>query len=143
MVSTTSFSPNTKAQSSQVNDNFQNITQVLKPTFEVAVGGTLTTGTSKTAAIIVPQAMTIIKVYAYVKTPSSGQAIIVDINKNGSTIWSNQANRVEIAAAGQTGSQTSFNTISLSEGDILTFDIDQVGSGTAGADITIAVICSL
>lgn len=143
MVTLNSFAANTKAESAKVNTNFTNINNVLRPTFEFAVVGTLTTGTSVTPLLIVPQSMTIEKVWVQVKTAPTGQAIIIDINKNGTTIWTNQANRAQIAASGTSGTQTSFSVTSLSEGDYLSIDLDQVGSSVAGADLTIAMRCSL
>ena len=106
--------------------------------FAVSIAGTLTTGASQTPAIIVTQAQTITKAYAKVKTAPTGASILIDINKNGTSIWNTtQANRLTIAASATYGTQTSFDTTSLAEGDILTFDLDQVGSSVSGADLTI------
>ena len=108
--------------------------------FAFAVAGTLTTGTSVTPLLIATQAQTISKVYVNVKTAPTGASIKVDINKNGISIWNTtQANRVVIADGATSGTQTSFDTTALVEGDVLTVDIDQVGSTTAGADITVTV----
>lgn len=108
--------------------------------YAVAIVGTLTTGTSLAPAMIVVTAQTITKVYAYAKTAPTGASILVDINKNGSSIWnSNQGNRLAITAGNNSGTQTTFDVTTLVEGDILTFDIDQIGSTVAGADITIIV----
>lgn len=107
--------------------------------YAVAVTGTLATGTSQTPIVVITASETMSKVYANVKTAPTGQSILIDINLNGSTIWSTQSNRVAIAAAATAGTQTSFDTTALVQGDVLTFDIDQVGSGTAGADLTIEV----
>lgn len=101
----------------------------------------LVVGASVSSLLVATRDMTITKAYANVKTAPTGQAIVIDINKNGTTIWSTQANRVQIAAAASSGTQTSFNTTSLAEGDVLTMDIDQVGSGTAGADLTVSLKC--
>jgi hypothetical protein len=62
------------------------------------------------------------------------------VNKNGSTIWATQANRVQIAAGANTGYQTTFDTTVLAENDRLDVDLDQVGSGTAGADVTLEIV---
>ncbi len=110
------------------------------PTFTFPIAGTLTTGTSLTNALIAMKALTITKVYAYSKTGPVGADLIIDINKNGTSIWnSTQANRVKIIDGATSGNQTSFDTTALAEGDVLTPDIDQVGSTTAGADLTIQV----
>lgn len=112
------------------------------PLFVFPVIGTLVTGTNQTPALIIPKSLTITKVYAYVKTVPTDDDLIFDINKNGTSIWaSTQANRLTIPAADADGkaTQTDFDTTSLAEGDILTLDIDQVGSTIAGADATVAV----
>lgn len=110
------------------------------PTFTIV--GTLTTGTGLTPLIIAPFALTIKKAFGRVKTAPAGASIIIDINKNGTSIWNtNQGNRLTIAAGTNSASQTSFDTTSLAEGNYLTLDIDQVGSTTAGADLTVEVYC--
>jgi hypothetical protein len=79
----------------------------------------------------------IVEVCGYVRTASTGADIIFDINKNGTTIWSTQVDRLTIAATTNMSIQSSFNTTALSQNDRLDLDVDQVGSGTAGADATI------
>jgi hypothetical protein len=81
----------------------------------------------------------ILSILAYVRTPSSGASIILDINKNGTTIWSTQANRLTIAIGSNSNTQYTFNTTTLSQGDRLDLDVDQVGSGTSGANATILI----
>lgn len=104
------------------------------------VTGTLTTGTSVTPALIVVAGQTITKAYAYAKTAPTGASLLIDINKNGTSIWNtNQSNRLAIAAGDNEGNQTNFDTTSLADEDILTIDIDQVGSTVAGADLTIVL----
>jgi len=103
-----------------------------------AITGTLTTGTNLTNAIIIIGAQTITKAYAYCKTAPTGADLLIDINLNGTSIWSTtQANRLTIAASATSGTQTSFDTTALTDEDIITVDIDQVGSTIAGADLTI------
>lgn len=104
--------------------------------------GTLTTGTNKGVRYVVPQAMTIVKCWLRVRTAPTGAALIIDINKNGTTIWTTQGNRGQIAAAGSSNSTTTFDVTSLAAGDYLDLDIDQVGSTVAGADLTIVLECS-
>lgn len=84
--------------------------------------------------------LTIVEVYAEVGTAPTGASIICDVNKNGSTIWSTQANRVAIAATSLNGNSTTFNTTSIAQGDRLTFDVDQIGSTIAGSDLTLQVV---
>lgn len=111
------------------------------PTFYVGYEGLLSVVSSFSPVIVVTKPLTIVKAYGNVKVAPTDDDILVDINKNGSTIWSTQANRLTIADAATAGTQTSFNTTALVEGDILTFDIDQVGSTLAGSDITVGLKC--
>jgi hypothetical protein len=66
----------------------------------------------------------------------------VDIDKNGTTIFTNQANRPVINASAFTGFSTSIDVPALADGDYLTSDIDQIGSTIAGANLTVHVIYS-
>jgi hypothetical protein len=109
------------------------------PAFTFTITGTLVTGTSLAPALIVPKAFTITKAYAFVKTgPTGGNAIIIDINLGGTSIWSaTPANRLQIASGATSGTRTSFDTTALAESNTLTPDVDQVGNTVAGADLTV------
>ena len=141
---TYSFSSGTRIQSSQVNQNFTDLVNGIKPTFVFTITGGLVTGTSLTPTLIVHSTLTIIQAYAYVKTVNTGASLIIDINKNGTSIWNvTQANRLTIAAsdADHYATQTSFDTTSLAEGDLLTLDIDTIGSTIPGSDLTVELRC--
>jgi hypothetical protein len=113
-----------------------------RPSFLSTVAGSIIVGTSQTPIIIVHRDLTIVKAYGAVKTAPVGASIIVDINKNGSSIWnSTPANRLAIGSGSNSGSQTAFDTTTLSEGDQLTFDLDQVGATTTGADLSVLLRC--
>jgi len=112
-------------------------------TFALALGTDATTGANKTNSLIATRNGKIIKAFATAKTAPVGSSLIFDVNLNGSTIWSTQANRLTIADGATSANQSTFNTTSLTEGDLLTIDIDQIGSGTAGKDITIVVHCHM
>jgi hypothetical protein len=112
----------------------------VKTTLSFAVTGTLTTGTDKAPTIVAPCTLTITKVKLVVKTAPTGAAIIVDVNKNGTTIFTTQGNRPQIAIGATTGDSGTPDVTSLAEGDKITFDLDQIGSGTAGADLTVEVV---
>ena len=109
----------------------------IKYIYLVLPDDTLTTGTDKLGRIYVPFAGTISEAQASVKTAPTGADIVVDLNLNGSTIWSTQANRVTIATSANTGTQTTFNTTSFASGDYFTIDLDQVGSTIAGAKLVV------
>lgn len=85
--------------------------------------------------------LTIKAVRASVGTAPTGAAIRVDVNINGSTIFSTQANRPNIAASTNTSKVTNMNTTTIADGSYFTVDVDAVGSTVAGADLTVQVLC--
>jgi hypothetical protein len=85
---------------------------------------------------------TISEVFLAVGTAPATQAIIVDIHKDGTTIFTTQSNRPEIAAAANTGTSTTIEAPTWADDSYLTLEIDQIGTGTVGADLTVHVIYS-
>lgn len=85
-------------------------------------------------------ALTIRAVRASVGTAPAGSALTVDVNKNGSTIFSTQTNRPSIAAGSNTAKAPAINTTSIADGEYFTVDVDAVGSTTAGADLTVQIL---
>lgn len=116
-------------------------TSTIKTTLSFAVVGTLTAGTDKAPTIVAPCALTIVKVKVVVKTAPTGAALIVDVNKNGTTIFTTQGGRPSIAIGDTTDDSDTPDVTALAETDKLTVDIDQVGSTIAGADLTVEVVC--
>lgn len=99
---------------------------------------TVTTGTQR---LPVDGTCTIVGTRLTVGTAPVGASIIIDVKKNGSTIYTTQANRPAIAAGQNAGGPGATPDITaLSAGDYLSVDIAQVGSSTAGSDLTVAVI---
>lgn len=88
-----------------------------------------------------PFAATIVGVSLAVNTAPTGSDIIVDVNKNGTTIFTTQANRPRILAGafGTASEVTNMNITSIAAGDYITIDIDQVGSTITGADLSVFV----
>jgi hypothetical protein len=74
-----------------------------------------------------------------VLTAPTGANLIVDVNKNGTTIFTTQANRPEITAGSKTATSGAPDVTSLSKNDAITIDVDQVGSTIAGADLSVMV----
>lgn len=70
--------------------------------------------------------------------PPTGADIIVDVNVNGSSIFTTQANRPRVLAGQRTGTSVPDIT-SLSVGSYLTVDIDQAGSIQPGTGLTVQV----
>lgn len=100
------------------------------------------TGTGKARWMVPPSWVTaeILGIYAACHTAPTGAAIIVDINKNGTTVFTTQGNRTTIAAgSNDSGSEDVPDVVTLASGDYLTMDIDQVGSSVAGAVVSVHV----
>jgi hypothetical protein len=99
----------------------------------------VTTGTSR---LYIDDSWTVLQVRASVNTPPQGASIIVDVFKNGSTIFTTTGNRPAIAAGANTAVSAAAPDIpSLVPGDYLTVNIVQVGTGVnPGADLTVNVL---
>jgi hypothetical protein len=100
--------------------------------------GTLAVGAG-VARFPLPYPATIVSVQTAVGTAPTGASLIVDVNKNGTTIFSTQGNRPTIAAAGFLSGTATPNTTAMTAGDYFTIDVDQVGSTIAGADLTVII----
>ncbi len=83
---------------------------------------------------------TIVGVYASCSSAPTGAAIIVDVNLNGTTIFTNQSHRPQIAASAFYGSTTTIDVPTWSTNSYITVDIDQVGSTLAGDYVVVYVV---
>lgn len=83
---------------------------------------------------------TILSVRASVETAPSGGSVIVDVNKNGTTIFTTQANRPTITTGNTTsGKVTNANITSVADGDFMTVDIDATTAPAADMTLTLVV----
>lgn len=101
------------------------------------VPGELSVNTNATLELFAAGTLTITEVYASVKTAPTGADLIIDVNKNGTTIFSTQGNRPTIADGTTSGTSGTPDITSLVKNDKLTIDIDQIGSGDPGEDLTV------
>lgn len=106
-----------------------------------AKGADLTTGTD-VAYFVVREAGTLSLPNAHVLTASSGSPVIVDINKNGA--GSILSAKLQIDSS-ENDSSTASSTAALSDasvsvGDVLRFDIDQIGAVTPGKDLLVDIL---
>jgi len=76
---------------------------------------------------------------AVLGTAPVGAAAIFGLNKNGAAITTDP-NRLTVADGETTGETTTFSTADYAPGDIFTIDVEQVGSGTAGASATVVLL---
>lgn len=86
----------------------------------------------------------IVSVSAVVGTAPTGAAILLDVNKNGTTVFTTQANRPTVPiSATETADATTHKpddaVKSFAKGDTISLDIDQVGSTVAGSDLDVTV----
>lgn len=86
--------------------------------------------------------LTIEKVVCYIKTPGTSGSTIIDIHKNGTTIFTTQANRPSVAYDDSPPKAEGVPDVTaLVAGDVLTFDVD-IDAGGINNNITVIVVCS-
>jgi hypothetical protein len=101
--------------------------------------GTLSVQTGK-GRFYLPFSATLLGVRAAVNTVPTGASIIVDLLRNGTTVFpTNPGDRPTIAAGTNASDEEVPDTTTLNAGDYLTSNIAQVGSTIAGADLTVVV----
>ena len=92
------------------------------------LSGPVSTNTYVTPALIVENILSPKSVSAVLKSPASGASLVLDVNRNGTSIFTNQDCRLSIPAGATYASTASIALTAFSPGDSLTLDID-VGSG--------------
>jgi hypothetical protein len=103
----------------------------------LSVTGTVAT-TSK-AAVRMPHAGTIRSITTAVTTAPTGAALIADVNIGGTTVFTTQANRPSIAASEFSDNSGAIEAGTFAAGDVISVDVDQVGSSAAGANLSVLV----
>lgn len=76
---------------------------------------------------------------AMVNTAPTGAAAIVDVNKNGTSIYGTQSSRPTIAIGATSATVGAHTATTVVDGDFLTVDIDQIGSTVAGSDLVVII----
>lgn len=91
--------------------------------------------------LVFPYPVTLLGFRLGVGTPPAGADLIIDVHKNGTTVFTDQANRPRIVAGSSVSISevTNMDITGLAAGDELTIDVDQVGSSTAGSALTLFV----
>lgn len=121
-----------------------NTVTLAKSQAQLSMSAIIKSGTATVANNVMPPgirigyATTLNAIYVRVGTAPTTSALTVRVNQTGSTTnsWS-----VSVAATATSASSTSLST-ALAAGDILTFDITAIGSGTAGADVAVDLVGS-
>lgn len=96
--------------------------------------------TVKTGALEfpLPYNCTITEVKLRASTAPTGAAVIIDVNVDGATI--DTGTKPQIAAGSKDGSDTVFTDASHLENQVMSVDIDQIGSTIAGSNLVVVVI---
>ncbi len=96
---------------------------------------------------VITKASKLISWYAVAKTAPVGAILKADLKvstDNGATfatLWgTTTANKPQIADGLKAGSGTAFDTLTLAAGTIVRLDVLQIGSGTAGSDLSVVLV---
>lgn len=106
--------------------------------YTFAVTGALTATTGK-SRIYLEGNYSVETIRASVNTAPTGATILVDVNKNGTTIYTTQSARPTIAISGFTATGNSPAITTFVAGDYIQVDVDQIGSTVAGSDLTVTI----
>lgn len=83
----------------------------------------------------------ITSVRATVGTAPGGASVIIDVNKNGTSIFAGSSEQPTLVPGMTTIRRLSFATSTVAPNEYLTIDIDNVGSaGTTGSDLTVQIV---
>ena len=102
------------------------------------IPGLLSVGTGK-IRIYALAGFTIGNVRLYATTGPTGASLIFDVNLNGTTIFTTQANRPTVASGANYDATSVPDITAVAAGDYFTVDCDQVGSTIAGSNVTIQI----
>lgn len=91
---------------------------------------------------VVGSARTVSKVRLAIGSAPTGADLIIDVHKNGTTMFTTTGNRPKIIATATSGVSVAPNITALAEGDVVTIDIDQVGSTLPGTGLAITLMCT-
>jgi hypothetical protein len=111
----------------------------LRRVVPIRIAGAQTAGANK-FSFVMPEAGTYVSCYFELLTPNTGATFICDVNKNGTTLYTTQASRPTFVASTTTSAEAAAADVtSLTKGDVLTVDIDAIGSTIAGDDLKVYI----
>lgn len=102
-------------------------------------GGVLTVTDGTSRLPILGGTYSVQSVLAMVGEAPQGADIIVDLKKNGTSIYGSQAAKPSILAGTTVTTGGNHEATEVTTGDYLTVDINQVGSTNPGSDLVVAV----
>lgn len=86
------------------------------------------------------RAMSIVGVMAHAGISPTGASLILNVRNNGTSIFTNPAHRPTILTGTSNGAASVIDHGAYAPGDVLTVDIDQVGSTAPGGHLTVNVV---
>ena len=104
----------------------------------VKKAGTLVAAAGK-PEFVFPYSGRILSVRGAVGTAPTGAAATFDVNINGTTVFTTQANRPKAAISATTVAAAVPDVTLFAAGSVLTVDVDVVGSTVAGADAALVI----
>jgi hypothetical protein len=87
---------------------------------------------------VAPVDFTLQNAIGRVVTAPTGDTLIVDVRVNGTSIFATQAEMIAIVA-GAFGDTSATKNHAVTAGDVITIEVEQIGSGVAGADLTVVL----
>lgn len=105
-------------------------------TFIFTISGALVVGADKAPTLAPATNITIDKVWIYSKTAPSGGVCTIDVNKNGTTIFTDQGKRPSIADGQNSDESDTPDVTALAKNDLLTIDVD---AANGAEDLTVCV----
>lgn len=94
-------------------------------------------GTDVSQSYKIPWRVKPVEIWMKATTAPSGQAVLVDINDDGTSILSTAASLP--AGLRESRSHTFVDESTIEKGSVLTLDVDQVGSLISGANLTVSL----
>lgn len=110
--------------------------------FSLYVDDILEVGT-KFISVISPYNLQIKNINLSVDSAPVGSDLIVDINLNGITLYTIQDNRPRIIINETSAIATLPDIININAGDKISLDIDQIGSSSAGENLSVTILCEV
>ena len=110
-------------------------------TFRFQINGKPNVSNDCDGAWIAPRAGTFTRITLYRRTAGTAGSTIVDVNKNGTTLYTTQANRPTVTQAGgndQIDATTDYDVTTFAQDDRIEMDIDAVETGNL-MDVSVIV----
>lgn len=82
----------------------------------------------------------LIKAYTIIRTAPQGNPVVLDINVNDVSIWTNPNDRLKILAGQNRGEVVLPTPLAIQEGDYVTVDIDEIGTTVPGANLSVFIL---